>query len=693
MSFLGWTFLFGTLAILGPIAAHLLSKPRFRRVPFTMLRFLRSGQRESHSRRRLRDVLILLLRCAVIVLIAILFARPVLHVKPEPQEHRSIHYLALDDSMSMAYHDGDMTVLERMIEAATEYVRRAPDDSAFSLCALASGRSVYDLNKGQAIAEIKRLRPVPGTAALEGFFSALRQTGQTVSQHDTLRATVFSDFSPSVLAEFERVAQPALVDDVRYEPIAAAEPIDNAAIMGARLAGAMDDQLNIDVTIANYGSRRQQRTLTAHVSDLDPVVLELDLAPQQRDALHVQIDLGPRGAAGNDPSQGRLGYIPIDLALSPQDGLAEDDTYRIAAYVPAAERTNLLLVHRAEETFLFETAIEALSQENRLNRPEVKKVTQDRLTFSDLAWANVVVFSSLPYGAACSPTNVERYLRAGGKLIYFSTQTQVQDVASDQTAMRLWQAGLLPALPDKWIDETAFPEPQPHTRGWFDLDDRAAQSLAAYRLDRIAVKGAWQCRIDPDAQCIWRFANGTGFIYAKALNQGASVFINTSIDDSLGLLAKSRAWVAFCRYLLGESDQMRQFCFSTADRPVLYLPEAGLMAQLPIENCDGRHATARVEGATLRLPAPAGLGWMKTLNEPKLYAPINLPDGETDLAAPATEAVAAAIQRTFIIDSDKRQTVAQAGAKIERKPIWPMFAWAAIALLLAESALANRLKR
>ena len=138
---------------------------------------------------------------------------------------------------------------------------------------------------------------------------------------------------------------------------------------------------------------------------------------------------------------------------------------------------------------------------------------------------------------------------------------------------------------------------------------------------------------------------------------------------------------------------MRQFSFSTAERPVLYLPKADLRAQLPVENCDGRHATARVEGTTLRLPAPAGLGWMKTLDGPEVYAPINLPDGETDLTVPAAGAIAAAIQRTFVIDSDKRQTVAQAGAEIDRKPIWPMFAWAAIILLLMESALANRLKR
>ncbi|MHC4325576.1 MAG: BatA domain-containing protein, partial [Planctomycetota bacterium] len=70
MSFTEWIFLLGGLAVVGPVIAHLLAKPRYRRLPFTMLRFLRSGQVESQSRRKLRDLLILLLRCAIIILIA-----------------------------------------------------------------------------------------------------------------------------------------------------------------------------------------------------------------------------------------------------------------------------------------------------------------------------------------------------------------------------------------------------------------------------------------------------------------------------------------------------------------------------------------------------------------------------------------------------------------------------------------------
>ncbi|MHC4167616.1 MAG: BatA domain-containing protein [Planctomycetota bacterium] len=120
MSFVNWIFLFGSVAVAGPVIAHLLARPRFRRLPFTMLRFLRTGQVESQSRRKLRDLLILLLRCAIIVLIAMLFARPLLHTSPDPEEDGSVFFLGLDNSMSMAYSDGEGSYFDKMVGEAVD---------------------------------------------------------------------------------------------------------------------------------------------------------------------------------------------------------------------------------------------------------------------------------------------------------------------------------------------------------------------------------------------------------------------------------------------------------------------------------------------------------------------------------------------------------------------------------------------
>jgi len=171
VSFVNWIFLFGALAVAGPVIAHLLAKPRFRRLPFTMLRFLRTGQVESQSRRKLRDLLILLLRCAIIVLLAMLFARPLLHVSAG-----SVFFLGLDNSMSMAYSDADGSYFDRMVDEAVDYIRSAeadPGAPVFNICVLASGQWSRDLSREQALAEVKGIKVEPGGARIGDFLSSL----------------------------------------------------------------------------------------------------------------------------------------------------------------------------------------------------------------------------------------------------------------------------------------------------------------------------------------------------------------------------------------------------------------------------------------------------------------------------------------------------------------------------------------
>jgi hypothetical protein len=685
VSFLQWTFLFGAIAVVGPIVAHLLAKPRFRRVPFTMLQFLRTGRQESHARRKLRDLLILLLRCTIIVLMAVLFARPVLHVKAAPQKHRSIHYLALDDSMSMAYQDGGESLFERMIETAVEHVRRAPDDAAFSICGLASGRAVHGLSRNQAVMEIKRLAVVPKSAQLTDFLSTLRQAGRTAPAGDRLHAAIFSDFTPGVLRQFEQLHEPAVVDELEYEKVALAKPINNAAIADVRAVDMSDNKLDIDIVITNYGDTAQQRDVTVKAPDLKPVSTKVDLAPHERRVVRVQMDLG---LSIHRPNQVCL---PVEVALGPKDGLMEDDVFRLAVCIPRGTSANILIVHQADETFLFETAIQTLARQGPTKGLSLKRVKEGRLTPQDVDWANVVVFSSPPGELSCPLTAFKSHLADGGRLVFFATQA-----GNRQIAERLVREGLLPAVPEKWVQQTMYPEPQPRAGGCPAFSDRTVKSILNYRFDGIALKGYWLCRTPSDAECVWRLTNGAGFLYHRALDRGSLILVNTSIDDSLGLLAKSRAWVAFCRFLTGETDAIRQLSLGTEDRPAVTVPDSMRVAAqtlVGVENCDGSRTRAVCDGTRLLLPAPAGVGWMKTLNEPTLYAAVNLPAGETDVSRPTDETVAAAMKRAFLTGASREQAPVPAGVKSQDKPLWRVFAWAVVLLLLLEPALTNRLKR
>jgi hypothetical protein len=182
-----------------------------------------------------------------------------------------------------------------------------------------------------------------------------------------------------------------------------------------------------------------------------------------------------------------------------------------------------------------------------------------------------------------------------------------------------------------------------------------------------------------------------------ALGDGTAVLVNTSADDSLGLLTKSNASLAFCSYLLGRNDRIREYCFSRGEPVVLPVHDtqdksAG-QKQVWVQTCDNMKHRLAVTQASLLVSEPGGIGWVKTLSEPTKYAGVNLPQGETDMAPPIAAELARAIDRTFLTGEMHSTAVVDILGRKTYKPIWKIFVWIIIVLLVAEPAITNRLKR
>src|SRR5438445_8542892 len=76
MSFLAPLFLLGALVAGLPVLFHLIRRTTRERTPFSFLMFLLPSPPRLTRRSRLEHILLLLLRCAVLCLLALGFARP-----------------------------------------------------------------------------------------------------------------------------------------------------------------------------------------------------------------------------------------------------------------------------------------------------------------------------------------------------------------------------------------------------------------------------------------------------------------------------------------------------------------------------------------------------------------------------------------------------------------------------------------
>ena len=125
--FLNVLFVAGAATLAAPLIIHLIFRVRKRRMIFPSLRFLKESALRESRRLRLRELMLLLLRCAACVLIALAFARPyrldAAAGLAAPRPRRDM-VLVIDDSASMGFAAGGGT---RLAVAARIAMGRARD--------------------------------------------------------------------------------------------------------------------------------------------------------------------------------------------------------------------------------------------------------------------------------------------------------------------------------------------------------------------------------------------------------------------------------------------------------------------------------------------------------------------------------------------------------------------------------------
>src|SRR6266404_5535398 len=107
MSFLAPLFLIGAAAVAAPIIFHLIRRTSREKTIFSSLMFLQPTPPRVTRRSRLENIFLLILRCLVLCLLALGFARPFFQkpMVPDPAAAGRKIILLVDRSASMR-HEG-----------------------------------------------------------------------------------------------------------------------------------------------------------------------------------------------------------------------------------------------------------------------------------------------------------------------------------------------------------------------------------------------------------------------------------------------------------------------------------------------------------------------------------------------------------------------------------------------------------
>ncbi|HZD03356.1 MAG TPA: BatA and WFA domain-containing protein, partial [Longimicrobiales bacterium] len=253
MGFLSPLFLLAALAVAVPVILHLFHRHRTRRIPFPALRYLRRTEREHARRIRLRQILLLMLRCAAVLLLVLAGAR--LFVRGRSGSHDPTALaIVLDNSMSSARVLGDHRVLDRLREVALATLDRAGAEDR--IWVIRAGEP-WDVSvPGDAAAARARVEETRTSQAAGNLSAGLSRARSLVEAAELPAAEIHlvSDLQATALADVRP-------DDVGDVPVAVWDPPEEdgrnhfiqQVVVGGGLPPMAGQRTEVAVTLEGNG--------------------------------------------------------------------------------------------------------------------------------------------------------------------------------------------------------------------------------------------------------------------------------------------------------------------------------------------------------------------------------------------------------------------------------------------------------
>src|SRR3954452_20829484 len=143
MPFLGPWLLMGILGLAGaaiPIVLHLFFRSRYRTVPWAAMEFLLTSIEQTSRRLKFQELLLLILRCALLLMLALALARPAFSLLAGGRDAVDAVFL-FDTSFSMGAREGAKTRFDLARSSALAALDHLPPHSSVQIITCASAAS------------------------------------------------------------------------------------------------------------------------------------------------------------------------------------------------------------------------------------------------------------------------------------------------------------------------------------------------------------------------------------------------------------------------------------------------------------------------------------------------------------------------------------------------------------------------
>ena len=400
MGFLAPWFLAGAVAVGLPFYIHLLRQYRSTPHPFSSLMFFEKRTQSSIKHRRLRYLLLLSLRVALLLLIALAFANPFIDRTAAATGGRKMLIIAVDNSFSMRYDDH----LARAKQAAMNAVSELNQGERGQV--LAVGSRVHFLTQpveqaDELKAAIRGIQPSDEQSSYGELARALRTISQT--SHIPLEVHFASDMQKSSMPP--AFADLRLASDTKLVFHSVADSKDpNWMVESVTAPSKIYDpkKVRVQAVIAGANTPATKRTVSLA---LDGKVLETK-----------SVDVPANGRVSVEflSLDSPHGFHKGEIRIDPSDSLHEDDRFDFAI-----ERTDphpVLFLHPAgqdRDQLYYPPALESVPEAGFALEP----LSVEQAGNQSLSKYAFVVLSDVGTMPAGLENSLRAYVAAGGSLL------------------------------------------------------------------------------------------------------------------------------------------------------------------------------------------------------------------------------------------------------------------------------------
>ena len=503
-----WQFaLAGILCAAGPLLIHLLNRRRVQVVPWAAMEFLRVAIRRQRRWMRLRDLLLLLLRMAAVLLFGAALSQPYWSEGERAfRGDQPVHaILLIDNSLSMGYQQTDGTRLQEAQRQARKLIQRLPAGSRISVipaCGIESPWAADPFDDPErALESLERITVVDRQLVASQVFTSLQQAQKRVPDLAT-RCIWFGDQQRHDWSDRFKEPLPPELDSLQLVDVSEAE-YENSWIVDVRLQDGVADvetPATILVDVAHQGpTTREQVPVTLWIDDQAVATQLVTLAGDgTRRSLVFQHQFGAQKAESGKPS-----FIPIRASL-PGDRLpADDQRWTLAPVLTSVpvvfvdqfgpEEENVALQRLGETRHLRRLLAPPSSEPTTRPLVRIRHVRIDQLDRAVLADARLVVIAGCPTPEPAVEL-LREYVEQGGPL--FVAAGAQFDPAAWQAAAWLDGDGLLP-VPLRATPLGATPEEARGNLQTFSIDFASLEDTPLFRLAGVGLEALQDFYAEP----------------------------------------------------------------------------------------------------------------------------------------------------------------------------------------------------